>query len=146
MGQSANKSSSLFMGPRQVTGLLMVLSTLCEVPLISTMLMAPLVSIRNGVFLIYTMGGSSGLHWWHVSLSLYSASGSSDLQHECSSSSRHLCVQFCSVSSKSSSGQRCTCAETAGMHIYRVANTEAHQSPHAANLISDTNLKICEAW
>lgn len=50
------------MGPRQVTGLYMVLSTLCEVPLIYTMLMAPLVSIRNGVFLIYTVAGSSGLH------------------------------------------------------------------------------------
>ena len=50
------------MGPRQVKGLHMVLSTLCEIPLIYTMLMVPLVSIRNVALLLYTVGGSSGLH------------------------------------------------------------------------------------
>lgn len=60
-----------------------------------------------------------------------------------------LCVQLLwSPPSQSSSGRHCMCAETAGMHISWVAcaNTEACQSSHAANLISDTNLKICEAW
>lgn len=41
----------------------------------------------------------------------------------------------------------CVCRETVAMHSYRFAcaNRGAYQLSHAANLISDTNLKVCEA-
>lgn len=66
--------------------------------------------------------------------------------HVCMYPCVYMGVGTCMYTSYSSLLHMCVSGDNV-MHIYRFAcaNREAYQLSHAANLISDTNLKVCEA-